>query len=187
MKIFLYIPNNQNLLAFLRQQKAQPFSYSETGRTKSDFPKGYNHDHNEVRLGEGREVFLKAKEAIRSWSMFPAPWTQIYPADVPPQSGQEVVVLFRLFGLWWLNSCRIVYMINEATHFGFAYGTLPAHIEKGEEQFSVEIKADGSVWYRIKAFSWPRHWLARLAYPVGRYFQRKFVRDSFDAMKKSVE
>ena len=33
----------------------------------------------------------------------------------------------RAIGFWWLNACRIVYVVDEAgpiTQFGFAYGTL---------------------------------------------------------------
>ena len=39
-----------------------------------------------------------------------------------------------LLGLWWLNACRIVYVVDEAgpvTRFGFAYGTLPGHAGSG--------------------------------------------------------
>ena len=46
-----------------------------------------------------------------------------------------------LLGLWWLNACRIVYVVDEAgpvTKFGFAYGTLPGHAGTGEERFLVE-------------------------------------------------
>jgi hypothetical protein len=39
-----------------------------------------------------------------------------------------VAVLARSLGLWWLNACRIVSVVNEdgpGKRFGFAYGTLP--------------------------------------------------------------
>ncbi|MCE7923585.1 MAG: DUF1990 family protein [Haliscomenobacteraceae bacterium CHB4] len=32
--------------------------------------------------------------------------------------------------------------------------------------------------YVIKAFSRPRFWMARLGYPLARWYQKKFVRDS---------
>lgn len=57
-----------------------------------------------------------------------------------------VAVLIRLYG-WWLNTSRIVYVIDDeegdagaVRRFGFAYGTLPAHAEAGEERFCVEIE-----------------------------------------------
>lgn len=47
--------------------------------------------------------------------------------------------------------------------FGFAYGTLPGHVESGEERFQIEWhRSDDSVWYDILAFSRPNHPLARL-------------------------
>ncbi len=54
------------------------------------------------------------------------------------------------------------------SRFGFAYGTLPGHVESGEERFLVEWdRGDDAVWYDILAFSRPNHVLTRLGYPVG--------------------
>ena len=105
-------------------------------------------------------------------------------------TGATVGVLAQVFGFYILNACRIVYTIDETTadytRFGFAYGTLPGHIEEGEERFLVEWRhADDSVWYDILAFSQPRHWLVRLGYPVARRFQKRFGRDSKAAMARA--
>jgi len=70
--------------------------------------------------------------------------------------------------------------------FGFAYGTLPNHAERGEERFSVEFhQADQYVWYDLYAFSQPNT-LARLAYPFTRSLQKRFARDSQSAMQSAV-
>ena len=70
---------------------------------------------------------------------------------------------------------------------GFAYGTLPKHVERGEECFSVEWHhADDTVWYDILAFSRPKHILVRLGYPVARALQARFVRDSMQALLKAT-
>jgi uncharacterized protein (UPF0548 family) len=71
----------------------------------------------------------------------------------------------------------------QRTRFGFAYGTLPDHVERGEERFTVEWRADDSVWYDIYAFSRPKHPLARLGFPITRMLQKRFVRDSLAIMK----
>jgi uncharacterized protein (UPF0548 family) len=93
-------------------------------------------------------------------------------------------------GVWWLNACRIVYAVDEAgpiSKFGFAYGTLPGHVESGEERFLVEWdRGDDAVWYDILAFSRPHHVLTRLGYPVVRRLQRRFGRDSAAAMLRAV-
>lgn len=71
--------------------------------------------------------------------------------------------------------------------FGFAYGTLPGHVESGEERFVVEWREDDdSVWYDILAFSRPRHLAARAGYPLARGLQARFRRDSAAAMVRAV-
>jgi hypothetical protein len=76
-------------------------------------------------------------------------------------------VLGRHFGLWSLNACRIVYVIEEEASllkcYGFAFGTLPGHVERGEERFTVEWhRAYDSVFYEVFAFARPAHPLARV-------------------------
>ena len=93
-------------------------------------------------------------------------------------------------GLWWLNYCRMVYIVGESgpiSKFGFAYGTLPGHVESGEERFLIEWnRADDSVWYDILAFSKPDHFITRLGYPVMHRTQKRFGRDSASAMFRAV-
>lgn len=182
-------PSHQLLHAFLARQRQEPFSYPEVGQSRSGTPAGYDLDHNRVRLGEGPAMFEAACAALRRWEMFPAPWTRIEPAGAPIAEGSAVAIVARAFGVWWLNACRIVYVLDETEPvrwFGFAYGTLTGHAERGEERFSVELLADGSVWYDVRAFSRPRFWPARLGYPLARRLQRRFVRESQAAMKRAV-
>jgi uncharacterized protein (UPF0548 family) len=179
-------PADSAIEAFRAGQARREPSYPEIGFSNDRTPPGYDLDHNRVQLGEGRETFERACAALRGWIMFPRPWTEIHPAEAPIETGTVVAVLVHLFGLWWLNACRIVYVIDEPRRFGFAYGTLPGHLERGEERFSVEWREDGTVWYDIRAFSRPRFWLARLGYPISRRVQRRFVRDSKAAMQAAV-
>jgi uncharacterized protein (UPF0548 family) len=166
------------------------FSYAEVGASHADQrPAGFDLDHNRIALGAGQDVFEAACAGLRDWRMFPRPWTEIHPRAAPIRAGQTVAMLARACGLWWLNACRIVYVLDETKprrRFGFAYGTLPGHVERGEERFSVECDEDGAVWYDIRAFSRPRYWLTRLAYPLARRLQRRFVRDSQRAMLSSL-
>jgi uncharacterized protein (UPF0548 family) len=178
MKIYRQIPAPEILDEFLKSRQGLPHSYPDVGATAGEFPIGYNHDHNRIYLGEGEEIFERGKAFIRQWEMFPPPWTQIYPSLAPIEAGSTVAVLFRLFGVWWLQSCRIVYTIDRPDCFGFAYGTLPGHVERGEERFSIVMEDDGKVWYRIDAFSLPAYWFIRLGYPLARRFQKRFVTDS---------
>jgi len=70
--------------------------------------------------------------------------------------------------------------------FGFAYGTLPGHVERGEERFLVEIADDDSVRYDILAFSQPKHLLTKIGYPFVRRLQKRFGRESSAAMVRAV-
>ncbi len=187
--ILLRRPRSAQIQRFLEDARRAPFSYGERGGSRSSGPPGYDHDHNRVRLGEGPAAFERARRALERWTMFPAGWSTVTPCPAPLEEGVTVAVAFHLLGAWWLNACRIVYVLDErepVRRRGFAYGTLSCHVERGEECFAVEELADGSVWYDLRAFSRPRFWAARLARPVARSLQRRFVRDSQAAMQAAV-
>jgi uncharacterized protein (UPF0548 family) len=176
-------PDAARVRRFLGAQRARSLTYAAVGATDGGAaPAGFVLDHNRQRLGRGEAVFARAREDLRRWRMFPAPWTAIEPSEAAIAEGEVIAVLIRALGVWWLNAARIVYVIDEPRRFGFAYGTLPGHAERGEERFLVEWQDDDEVWYDLRAFSRPRYWAARLARPVARALQRRFARDSKAAM-----
>ncbi|MGC4048071.1 MAG: DUF1990 domain-containing protein [Armatimonas sp.] len=181
MKLSFTHPDAAAIRAFLARETGD-FSYPEVGATQEgvNVPR-YDNDHNRVKLGDGEAVFQHAREALLHWEHFPAPWVFIEP-HAPIETGQTVAMCAKAFGLWWISAARIVYVIDEPRRFGFAYGTLSAHVECGEERFLVEKLPDGSVWYDLYAFSRPRRWFIKLGYPFARRLQKKFVRDSQQAM-----
>lgn len=188
-RVFLSPPEAKDIAAFLERQASEPFSYRELGASSHGAPAGYNVDHNRVRVGRGLATFEAACEALRAWRMFPAPWTRIAPANAPLNEGQTVAMQAQALGVWWLNACRVVYVVDEVgpvRRFGFAYGTLRAHVEQGEERFLVEMQPDESVWYDLRAFSRPRYWPVRLGKPLARKLQWRFVRESLAAMQRAV-
>jgi uncharacterized protein (UPF0548 family) len=183
-------PQRQPILAFISAQRNQKFSYTEVGHSRLQAPQGYTADHNRVNLGRGLETFERAKSAIRQWKMFEMPWIDLCWPNTPIEPEAAVAVLVSHLGFWSMNACRIVYVIDEhgsPERYGFAYGTLPDHMERGEERFTVEFDTDDqTVWYDIYAFSRPTM-LARLAYPFARAVQKRFARDSKAAMQKAVQ
>jgi uncharacterized protein (UPF0548 family) len=180
-------PTLDEVRAHIAAQRAQPFTYADVGATREERePAGFNHDHNRLQLGTGAAAFATACEAIRGWKMFPAPLAFIEPLPIPIREGEVAGVVVRALGLWWLNAARIVYVIDEPRRFGFAYGTLPGHVEAGEERFVVEHLPDDSVWYDLRAFSRPRYWPVRAGKPVVRMLQRRFGRLSKAAMLAAV-
>jgi uncharacterized protein (UPF0548 family) len=100
--------------------------------------------------------------------------------------GTDVAVLVHHFGFYSLNAARIVYVVDEdgpTARFGFAYGTLMEHAERGEERFTVEWnRSEDQVWYSIVAFSVPNKVLARVGYPLSRILQKRFGEGSKTAM-----
>jgi len=180
-------PTDAQIREFLKSREEDSFSYPEVGATLNTPPSGYNIDHNRMMIGRGIDEFERAKTAIRQWKMFDVRGLELCFADTPIEVGRNVAPLAYHLGFYSLNSCRIVYVIDEPMRFGFAYGTLTEHAEIGEERFTVEIHPEsGEVWYDILAFSRPGHFLVKLGYPYGRYKQRQFATGSKEAMHRAV-
>ncbi|AWM39343.1 DUF1990 domain-containing protein [Gemmata obscuriglobus] len=183
-------PSADTLRPFLAAQSDLPFTYAAVGATAGTPPDGFDVDRTRTKLGEGEPVFRSAVDALRRWEQFRLGWVEAWSPDTPIRTGAVVAVMGRAVGLWWLNACRIVYTVDEAgpvSRFGFAYGTLPGHVERGEERFLIEWdRASGGVWYDILAFSRPKHVLARIGYPVVRRKQKRFGRHSAAAMLRAI-
>lgn len=183
-------PSVASIDRFRRAQAGKPFSYPAVGATASTPPPRYVVDRTRVKLGQGEADFRAACDALQAWRQFDLGWVVAWPDEGPLAVGRVVAVLGRAVGLWWLNACRIVYVVDESEslrRFGFAYGTLPAHAESGEERFLVEWDlATGEVWYDILAFSRPQLLVTRLGYPLVRRAQRRFARESAARMQRAV-
>lgn len=182
-------PSAETIRRFLDERTDVAFSYADLGATRHRPPSGFVVDHTRVAIGQGQQDFLAARAALQRWDQFRIGWVQAEPVETPIEEGQMIAVVAQLMGVWWINACRIVYAIDgpeDAQRFGFAYGTLPEHVGKGEERFTVEIDAGGTVWYDILAFSRPQAWVAVLAYPVLRWMQKRFGRQSAARMQALV-
>lgn len=184
-------PSEVAVRRFIASQENLPFSYKEVGASREGAaPRGYVVDRYRVRLGEGPEAYAQAVEALRGWRQFDLGWVRLCWPDTPIEVGATVGVLARHYGFWSLNTARVVYVIEESgevERFGFGYGTLPGHGERGEERFLIEwSREDDSVHYDVFAFSRPNHPLAWPGYPFARALQRRFARDSKRAMVRAV-
>ena len=184
-------PSDERINAFIESQCRLEFTYPSVGATRNgDHPSGFLVDHNRIHLGSGAATFNAAKRALCEWQHYGFDWIELQRPDEYPKPDQTIGVLARALGLWVLNACRVVYVIEEEEplrRFAFAYGTLPEHAESGEERFQVEWhQEDDSVWYDILAFSRANQLFARLAYPYVRQKQKQFSRDSMRVMKAVV-
>ena len=188
--ISLRMPSARAVEKFLSTQSKLDFTYSAIGATAATPPAGYNVDHSRIKLGEGESVFFAAKTALQHWRQLGLTWVEAQSFEPSIQVGGMVAVVGRSVGFWWLNACRIVYLIEDegtTERFGYAYGTLPAHAGTGEERFLIEWnRADNRVWYDILAFSKPHGLLAHLGYPWMRKVQGRFRAQSGEAMRRAV-
>lgn len=186
-------PDDALIRTMLDRQRLEDFSYPALGGTQGQLPGGYAMIHDRVDLGRGSATFVRAVEALCRWKMFRVPGVRLCWPDVPIEAGKTVAILIKHFGFWSLNFCRIVYVLDEegegpVRRYGFAYGTLPEHAEQGEERFTIEWhRPSDVVSYDILSFSRPGHVMTRLAYPVARRMQRRFVRHSLAAMVGVVQ
>jgi uncharacterized protein (UPF0548 family) len=179
-------PEESRIRTTLANQRACDFSYPDVGATRGDLPSGYAVLRGRVDLGHGSTTFARAVNLFLRWKMFDFPGIRLCWPDAPIQPGTEVAVLVEHFGFWSLNCCKIVYVIDEdgpVRRFGFAYGTLPEHAEQGEERFTLEWnRGSDLVSYDILSFSRPGNAAVKLAYPLARWLQRRFLRHSLAAM-----
>ncbi len=174
------------------------FSHAEVGATGRPhalvaLADRYTFDHSRFALGHGREVFERARAALFAWRHFEIPWLELHGDGTPVPAvrpGQVVATLTRVFGLWFLNPCRVVDRIEpagEANEVSFAYGTLPGHVAQGEERFTLRRDpATDAVVFEILAFSRPAIWLARVGRPFLRRAQRRFAADAAAALQRAI-
>ena len=179
-------PSERVISEFISSQRLLPFSYPDVGATNATPPANYTVDHNRKQLGHGDEVYQRAVNALRGWKQFDLGWVTVVPTGVPLEVGSTVAVKETAFGSWSLSAARVVYLVDDdgpVRRFGFAYGTLPDHVERGEERFTIEWnQQDDSVWYDILAFSCPRHLFVRLGFPLARLLQKRFAKESMRRM-----
>lgn len=184
-------PSTERIQQFINKQGQLPFNYAEVGATKAELPAGYAVNYARIRLGQGETTFKLAVAALRDWKMFDTDWAKICWPYAPIEAGSTVAVLARHFGFWSAHPARIIYLIDDVNQqerrFGFAYGTLAGHGMQGEETFIIEWqRGDDSVWYDLRSFSRPRQLLTTLAYPIARMLQKRFAKDSTQAMLRAV-
>jgi uncharacterized protein (UPF0548 family) len=189
--LLLREPSDDRVRRFLDDQRSLSFSYPEVGASRGRAPIGYGVNHHRGRLGTGPQTFALAVQALKHWKMYETGWTRLCWPDAPISEGTIVGVVGRHLGFRSLNACRIVYVQEDEEpslrRYGFAVGTLPGHVERGEERFTVEWhEADDDVYYEVFSFSRPAHPLVRAGQPFARRIQRRFALDSLRGMAEAV-
>lgn len=178
-------PGPARMESFRAAGGSAPFSYADVGATRDGrAPRGFAPLSRTVTLGRGEDAFARAREALLSWRHLDLGWVESFPRDAAIEPGSTVVVATHHGPLHFLNLCRVVWVQDEPRRFGFAYGTLAAHLEQGEERFVVAWNEDDSVMYEVASFSRPGTLPVRIGFPIARLLQRAFLRDSTGTMRR---
>jgi uncharacterized protein (UPF0548 family) len=179
-------PSDHHIDAVVARVTDRSLTYDEVGATRqSTLPPGYHHDRRSVSLGRGDNAFRLGREAIRRWEAQRFAGAIVRPAD-PPVLGGVTVVALRFGPTFVLAPCKIVYVTDDPHRFGFAYGTLPGHPERGEEAFHVERQDDDEVSFGVTAFSRPSDLLGRIGGPVARAVQRRVTDAYLEGVRRFV-
>ncbi len=144
-------------------------TYSEVGATTGPLPDDYHHVRRSAVIGRGRDRFDEAAGKVMRWGMLRGAGVRVEATTEIAEVGSEVLV-----GIGPVRApCRVVYVIDEDDHRGFAYGTLPGHPESGEEMFAVRYdRATDAVYAEVVAFSRHATWWSRLGAPVTALLQK---------------
>jgi uncharacterized protein (UPF0548 family) len=140
-------------------------------------PTGYHWHESELTAAVG---WPSAKDAIRQWSGHRSAGAVLAPDTPPLVEGSTMAFGIRVLGIWATGTCRVVRVIDDGRTYGFSYGTLPHHPESGEEMFAVRDNRDGTVTFRVAAFSKPAGLLTTLIGPIGRVIQRRMTKRYLD-------
>jgi uncharacterized protein (UPF0548 family) len=180
-------PDPEHLSHFLARQRAAPLTYPEVGASfDPELPEGYHHVRASTVLGQGDRAWNRARDGLREWAAHRGAGIAIVPADAPIEEGTTVAVLMSAGLLQVVASCRIVRVVDESERYGFAYGTLPAHPEEGEERFVVTRDPATTVRFEVAAFSRPHDRLTKLGGPIPRLLQRRTTSQYLDGMRDFV-
>ena len=128
----------------------------------------------------------RGAEGLRTWVPQRGLGARVHPTDSALEPGSVLLVVLP----WGPGEVtvpnRIVEVVDEADRFGFAYGTLPGHLEQGEECFLVERVSEHSVRLSVRIDAVPGTPATRALAPVVRFLQRGAVDRYLEALAGHV-
>jgi uncharacterized protein (UPF0548 family) len=187
--VFLWpVPDDGRVRHVLASLASAPFTQPAVGLTREDLetaPEGFVLDAYGTEVGKGEPVFRRACQLIADFGNYPPSFTRVIALGDRLEPGRVFGTLARHLGFASLHPCRVVYTIDEPGRMGYGLGTLPGHVEAGEERFLVSLDDEtGVVRYDVLAYSRPVGLLARLGAPVIRGFQKRFQRETLETMRR---
>ena len=184
--IWIGRPDPAELGDLLAAVRDAPPTYDHVGSTLGRVPGTARLRHHQRDVGSGPAAFEGAVEAIRSWVAQRGLGASIEPPGVPVELGATLLVVLPAGPATMVAPNRVVGIVDEPDRWGFAYGSLPGHPERGEESFVAERRADGTVSVTISVDAEPGTWLTRLGGPVTMAVQRRAIERYLDAIAGAV-
>jgi uncharacterized protein (UPF0548 family) len=162
--------SEERLEELLAAAQSAPLTYDHVGSTLRDgVPPGIR-DAAFAREVDG--TIGAAATALHGWAAHRGIRGRVLPAGAPLEVGQSIVVVAPFGPVEMAVPTRVVAVVDEADRFGFAYGTLPGHVEAGEELFLATRASSGRVVLHVRIHARPATLLTRLGGPVVTLVQR---------------
>jgi uncharacterized protein (UPF0548 family) len=138
-------------------------TYPEVGATREGpLPAGYQHVTRRVQVGSGAACFQAAAEALAHWQPQRGAGLRVRTDAERVGLGVDFASGIGVGPLRLWVPCKIVWIEDRPDRYGFGFGTLPGHVEMGEEAFVLSTDPVGDVWFEVRAFSRPAKWWVRL-------------------------
>ena len=154
-------------------------TYDEVGATREGpLPAGYRHlrvRHLLTSVGRPGDVAAVGGALLR-WQVHAAAGVDLGHDADEAAVGVRVVSRPGIGPLHLSEPCEVVWVDRTPERTGFGYGTLPGHLFRGEEAFTVERDEVGDLWFVATAYSVPDRWWVRLGGPLTRVGQRLYLR-----------
>ena len=176
-------PSDEKLIGIWEEQSSLPITYKNAGMTRGGSHRGYRQHRDSISLPTGS--FKSARDHLRAWGAQRGAGFGVYP-ERPVAQGMAVLVYGRLGKLYTSVCCRVIYIIDDPDRWGFAYGTLPHHVARGEESFVVSKDPEDNVTFTVESLSRPASPIALLGAPVANVIQNKITRRYLEAVRRTV-
>lgn len=128
--------------------------------------------------------FARVEQSVLAYRVFGPAIGEPLLEGTPVQPGDTIGLVYRflpLLRLFFASRVTEVFVrqpYEGGVRSGFAYQTLEGHPELGEEVFTVSKNAQGTITFRIEAWSRPNLWFVKLLTPWARRQQKAAARSA---------
>ena len=150
MGVHLRRSTSHELSSLLERSRSDSLTYTPTGGSLGgSTPPGLKRHAWSAAL-DGVDAFDRGVDALHGWAVHRGAGLDVV-TDGLLAVGTNVAMSAPLPVGHVDISCRIVAIVDERDRFGFAYGTLSVHPERGEESFLVTRDESETVRFEVQS------------------------------------